>query len=232
MLSKTEICNMAISHLGIGKEIADLDTEKSSEAGACRRFYDVARDSSLRGFNWPFARQFSTLNLITDNTTQIDSTSSYLPEWNYYYAVPSGCLSIHRVLSGARNDSRQSRVPYILVQTQSGPQIYTDQINAQIEYTSQLTDTSLYPPDFVMAFSFLLASYIAPRITGGDNFQIGKMALEQYLSAISMAKAKALNEEQVDMDPESEFIRARGGYELNQFGNRFTGNQYWGQGYP
>lgn len=231
-MTPTEIANMAISHLGIGKEIANLDTEKSSEAGACRRFYNVARDAVLSDFNWPFARVFGTLDLVQDNTTQIDSTTSYLPEWNYYYKLPVDSLRIHRVLSGARNDSRNSRVPYVLVQTSQGPQLYTDQVNAQVEYTSQNTDPSLYPPDFVMAFSFLLASYVAPRITGGDNFNIGKMALEQALAEISKAKARALNEEQVDMDVESEFIRARGGYELNQFGNRFTGNQYWGQGFP
>ena len=42
MASSTEIANLALSHLGNGTEIADLETERSSEASACRRFYDVA----------------------------------------------------------------------------------------------------------------------------------------------------------------------------------------------
>lgn len=232
MPSKTDIANMAISHLGIGKEIADIDTEKSAEAAACRRYYDVARDRTLRAFNWPFARQFATLSLVQDNTTQAQPTTSYLPEWNFYYAMPSGCLRLHRILSGQRNDSANSRVPFLIVQAGSGFQIYSDQVNAQAEITAQITDSNLYPADFMMAFSYLLAAYIAPRITGGDNFQIGKMALQQFYDELSRAQADALNEEQTDFPVESEFIRARGGYELNQYGNRFTQNQYWGLGWP
>ena len=55
---------MAISHLGVGKEIENFDTENSEEANACRRFYRVALEASLRDFSWPFATQNITLALI------------------------------------------------------------------------------------------------------------------------------------------------------------------------
>ena len=76
--SKTEIANLAISHLGIGKTIANLELEKSQEAIACRRFYDTVRDSSLRDFPWPFAGKIQALALVSN-------------EWLYAYQYPSDC---------------------------------------------------------------------------------------------------------------------------------------------
>lgn len=39
MATKVEIWNMALSHLGVSKEVASV-TERSKEAEACNRFYD------------------------------------------------------------------------------------------------------------------------------------------------------------------------------------------------
>ena len=55
MSSKTVICNLSLSHLGISKEISNIDTERSAAAEACRRWFNLARDETFRDFNWPFA---------------------------------------------------------------------------------------------------------------------------------------------------------------------------------
>lgn len=210
--SSTEIANMALSHLGIGKEIANLVTEKSQEAAACKRYYDIALNSTLEAFNWPFARKFAVLALVQDNTAIVrDAAGS--PEWNYYYRLPSDCLNVHRILSGQRNDSRQSRAPFLIVRDDAGLLIYCDEISAEIEYTATSDDPSVYPNDFTKAFTYHLAEMIAPRVTGGDNFQIGERAAKKFMQVIEMAKARALNSEQVPLEVESEFIRARGGSE-------------------
>ncbi len=60
-----------------------------------------------------------------------------------------------------------------------------------------------------MAFSFLLASYIAPRLTGGDPFKMGSRAIELYQYEIGKAKSTALIEEQDEELPDSEYIRTR-----------------------
>jgi hypothetical protein len=200
MTSKTEISNLALSHLGISSDIANLDTEKSEEATACRRFYELAKKSTLSDIDWTFATKFETLGLIEENPTS---------EWRYSYRYPVGCLNFRRILSGLRNDTPESRVPYIILTDDAGKIIYTDEQNAESEYTQDVTDTTLFSEEFVLALSFRLAAYVAPRVTGGDPFKLKKDMLAQYGIEIKNAKKKNMNELQVELPPESEFIRTR-----------------------
>ena len=66
MATETQISNIAISHLGIGLEIQNLETENSAEAKACRRFYETSRDAVLGDFEWPFATKIIELNLVEE----------------------------------------------------------------------------------------------------------------------------------------------------------------------
>jgi hypothetical protein len=200
MASSTEICNMALSHLGVGKEINNLTTESSEEAGACRRFYDMAQDRVLRAANWPFATKIIALNLIEEDPND---------EWEYSYRYPNDCIFFRKILSGTRNETRQSRVPYRVAYDSTGRIIFTDTENAEAEYTLRVTDPDKYPPDFTMAFSLLLAHLIAPRLTAGDPFKMGERAFKLYQMEIDTAKANSFNEEQPEQEPSSELERAR-----------------------
>ena len=200
--SKTVIANLALSHLGSGKEVQDLDTENSDEANAIRRFYNEARNKVLRDFNWPFATKFADLTLVetTPNT-----------EWGYSYRYPSDCIHLRRVRSGIRNDNRQSRQPYKIGKDATGKLIFTDLDSAKVEYTELVEAVELYDSNFVMALSYLLAVYAAPRVTGDDPFNLGDKAMRNYSMEIENAKSNAFNEEQPDRVVESEFIRSRFG---------------------
>lgn len=199
MATQVEICNLALSHVGVGKEIAEIE-EKSREAMACRRVYEPALRSALRSAFWPFATKFVALGLVSSNPTS---------EWSYSYRYPSDCLRFRRILSGIRNDNRQSRIPYRFVNGASGQEVYTDQSSAEAEYTVFVDDTSRFPDDFVMALSYLIAFLIAPQLTGGDPFKLGDKAKAMFDMEIGKAEAAAANEEQAEEDSESEFIRAR-----------------------
>lgn len=198
--SKTVIANLALGHLGSGKEIANLDTENSAEARACRRFYETARDEMLRGWTWPFATKITTLTLVEEDPND---------EWAYSYRYPTDCLMFRRIPSGARTDTRQSRVPYRVAQDDAGQVIFTDREDAQAEYTVAITDTRRFTSDFTMALSLRLASYIAPSITAGDPFKVGTRAFQLYGMSVDAARANAANEEQPDEDPSSQFERER-----------------------
>lgn len=197
--SPTEICNMALSHLGVGKEIASL-TEASQEAAACNRFYEQTLDEMLRVFNWGFATKIIAAELVEQDPNE---------EWTFAYRYPTDCLNVRRVLSGSRNDHRQSRVPYKISSSDEGGLIFTDLEEAEIEYTFRQTNPQYYTPGFTMAFSYLLAARIAPRVTGGDPFKLQQAALQMYDMTLSQEKARTANEEQPDEVQESEFIRAR-----------------------
>jgi hypothetical protein len=199
MASPTEICNLALGHLGIGKEIATLE-EKSDEAAACRRYYPLAVEAVLGDFAWPFATRFATLALVESDPTE---------EWAYSYRYPSDCLMVRRILSGTRQDSLGSREEYRIASDSQGMIILTDKEDATIEYTVELTDTAMFGADFIEALSFRIAMAIAPRVTGGDPFGLGNRAAKMYEAAIQGAKAGAANEEAPPPPLEAESIRAR-----------------------
>jgi hypothetical protein len=200
MASKTSICNLAISHLGIDKEIGNVETENSAEARACRRFYEDVLKMTLRDYEWPFASKIAELSLIEEEPND---------EWDYSYQYPSDCLMARKILSGIRNDTEDTKVVYELAYGDSGQVIFTDQDEAELKYTVYVDEPNRYPPDFIMAFSLYLASAIAPRIVGADKGKIADRAMIKYLSLIANAQSNARNEARLDVRPESEFVRGR-----------------------
>ena len=191
---------MAISHLGIGTVIQAIDSEKSEEANACRQFYDVAKSATLKDHNWSFATKISALALVASDPTE---------EWSYAYRVPTDCLITRRLLSGMRQDTLSSEVPYRVVPDNSGLLIYTDMADASLEYTYDVKQESLFPSDLSIAFSFRLAAYVSPRITAGDPFSTKQEMLGQYQFELSRAIANDNENGALDKLPESEFIKAR-----------------------
>jgi hypothetical protein len=208
MASKTQVCNFALSHLGVGKRITDIDSESSLEADTCNLFYDDALDLVLREFEWPFATKIVTLGLVQENPTD---------EWAFSYRYPSDCLYLRRILSGRRNDSRQSQTPYRLYQDDAGSLIYTDMADARVEYTVRVTDVDRFPVDFKMSFSYFLASLIAPSIVHGSGDKIITRMLQLASLWVQKSSSKNMNEEREEETPIGEFIESREGYYEDPF---------------
>jgi hypothetical protein len=80
----------------------------------------------------------------------------------------------------------------------------------QLEYTAEQTDESKFRSDFAQAFACKLAFYLSPALTqGGDQFKLGARAFQMYEQLLGRAEANAMNEQQTDPQPESEFVRIR-----------------------
>lgn len=202
MSTKTEILNMALSHIAVSKRVANFDTEDSEEARMGRLFYDSARDNTLGDIVWPFTTKIVALALIEEEPNT---------EWGYAYQYPQDCITLRRVLSGIRNDTRQTRIPSKIAQGVGGKVIWTDSKDAQVEYTVRDPDPSMYSSYLVMAISLYLAHLIAPSLTKGDRNKLGARALELFAWEMTRAEAHALNEQQDEEEVESEFTRAREG---------------------
>ena len=198
MSSTTEISNMAISHLGISQEIANLDSDPGAEAQACRRFFDPAIETFQRDFHMSFATKRKVLGVITNDPND---------EYSFEYEYPSDCIMVERIISGLNTDNRQSQVPYVIVRGTSGKTILSNYDEAELEYSVIESDTGRLPADVVMAFSYKLAELVAPRITSGDPFGLGLRAKQNYEEAKTIAWANNMNEMQEEEEPESEFIR-------------------------
>jgi len=199
MATKTNICNMAIAHLGTSKAIGNIDTDTSVEGITCKLFYDEARKATLKDFPWDFATKEAALGLVEELDDQ---------EWDYSYRYPSDCIQMRRIKSGIRNDHRQSIVPYKLIRDNTGLLIYSDEENAEAEYTEDIDAASFFPSDFVLAFSYRLAYFLAPTLARGDT-GLKREMIQYYKMEIAQAQANALNEEKLDEEPGSEFERSR-----------------------
>ena len=200
MSSKTEIVNLSLNHLGMDKEIANVDTEDSKAARLGKRFFDTARDAVLRDFDWPFATALTDLALVETNPND---------DWGYSYRHPSDAVKLRRIPSGARVDSLASRIPFRVGRDSQGLLIFTNQSQAKMEYTARVESVELYSADFILALSYRLAIYMAPGLTAGDPYKLRDQAAKMYLFEISKAQSSAVGEEQPDQAAESEFITER-----------------------
>lgn len=201
MPSLTEAYNLALSHIGVSKEIQDID-EQSKEAAACRRFGEQARKATLRDADWGFATKFAALALVEETPSE---------EWGFSYAKPVDCLKARRIPSGTWPETRASRTPFRMVYGSTQDLIYTNMGDAELEYTVDIDDPNRWPSDFLLAYSYRLAMYMAPRLAAGDPFKMGQNSERRYNLEIDKAKATSFNEEQPPEDPAPEMIRARGG---------------------
>lgn len=200
MASQVDICNMALAHLG-AKSINSL-TEKSEEAGVCRRVYPIVLEKSLRDFAWPFAARQVALAVVTESSTG--------QPWRFQYRYPSDAVRIVGIVNpSTRLVMRDSVVPWRVIGDSAGQLILADQVNATVEYTALVTDTNRFPGDFVDALALLLAAYIAPKVTQGANVKLGNRAYEMYRVNLDTARTTAANEAAPDVEADSEFERAR-----------------------
>lgn len=199
---KTELCNLALHNVGASKRIADVD-ENSTEARACKAFYNIVYKTTLRDFDWPFAHRTVTLALVAENPTD---------KWAYSYRYPVGCLYFRRIWNGFPTDNQDNRIPYEISSDDTGLLILTNQPEAVGEYTHDMSNEALWPYDFQLAFTHHLGHYIAPQVTGGDPFGLGKQQLSLYSLKLGQARANALNEQKTPEDTTNGFERARGGY--------------------
>jgi hypothetical protein len=211
--SITEIAQLALVHCGVSKTIQNVLTERSIEAQACRAVGHTARQTTLRAVPWLFAKKFASPALVAGPNPMATV------EWAYAYQAPPDMLHMIRFVSTRlNNDTRQSRIPYTIVDSASGLLIYSNwpgnfnNVPVTIEYTYDNQDLPRWPSDFVLAMSYYIGYLIAPVITAGDPYQLQQKLMGLYTQAVTKASDANANEEQRPQEPQSEFVRARDGY--------------------
>jgi hypothetical protein len=183
MATAIEICNIALSHLGDTATVTSIDPpEGSAQAEHCARFYPIARDAVLQAHPWSFATRRAALVL----------TANVNDQWAYVYALPNLMMQAIAVIPpNADNDynipasegydalingttllnttGAYAPQPYAIETLADGTRVIcTNQEDAVLRYTVYVTDTVIFPPLFVMALTWLLASMLAGPIIKGD----------------------------------------------------------------
>lgn len=234
----TQIANLALGYCGVSKPIADLATDRTIEAQMIKKFYDPARRQAIRDGRWLFTVKQLSPGIVAQQPT---------PEWLYAYEYPSDCLKIFRFVSWRlNNDTRQSRIPYTLMQPvpvnlstlttpptsyaeNSGLWIYTNwpgvngsAIPTILEYAFDNTNVAQWTDDFCLFFALALACLVAPTLSNGDAAMKAGLKSD-YKEAKESAGDMDLNEEQRPQDPQAEWINARDGLlQNNVYGQQWA----------
>ena len=166
MASETDICNLALSHLGDEATVVSINPpEGSAQADHCARWYPIALEALLEMHPWSFAtKRAAGAPLASPATT-----------WAYAYAFPSSAIQIISVLpygavSDSGNGSTYSPQPFVVETLASGAKaVLSNAEQATLRYTVRVSDTAQFPPLFVQALTRLLASYLAGPVLKGET---------------------------------------------------------------
>jgi hypothetical protein len=222
--AEADICNKALARIGITEYIDDLTTDQSEEAQTCNVFYTDLRDACLAAFPWPFATLRQVLTIKADEPLR--------DGWRNVFALPAKCLKPRKIwptglnvalfqaypfLPGQvppvsmnpRTPRSDQRIPYAIEKssTDDTQVLLCDLDTPSLFYTAQVTDPVKFPPMFVEALAWLIASEIASPLTK-DPKKVA-YAEQKYNRVIREAWADALNSVQEDIPPDSEMIIGR-----------------------
>jgi hypothetical protein len=199
MTSQVEIYNMALSNIGISETVASLE-EKSKARATCSRFWDIARDTTLADFPWPFATRYATLADL----------GSPPRNWAYQYQYPTDCLrALYLTVPGMRVPPLALQPKFETSYGAGGQVILADEPAAELAYVVRVTDEGRFPPMFVSALSWKLASLIAMPMSAQRT--IAESAAAGYVAMAQLAWAAAANESTEDLFIAPDYITGRNG---------------------
>jgi len=176
-ITKLGICNLALSILGQA-ELSSL-SEENQRCTLCKQYYDIARQQALREHDWSFARCKEKLTLVRE----VDEGSRMA----YIYKKPANCLFVFKIYNDSLHTGlkeQQFKLEFDNIIKQEV--IRTETADAYVEYTKNITDTSMFDVSFVDAVSALMAYKMAHSLTGST--QITQLAYQQYQMAMDGAR--------------------------------------------
>ena len=215
-ISDTRIANMALGHVGTRSNIESLADEVSTEANACRLWYDYSRVQTLEAFDWNFARVRAVL------TTHGEDPPDGV--WGFRYVYPGDCVSARKLENPTGTVAGQTGVwvsnfstpairgdaiAFEIELNSAGTQktILTDLSDATLVYTFEQKSMNLWSPLGIEALALALASHIAFTLTGKIKLSQNLALTFQYM--MLLAPANNANE-MVDKPPrDSDWVRGR-----------------------
>ena len=202
MASEVDIANLALAKLGDVASVASISPpEGSAQAEHCAQFYPIARDSMFELHDWKFITRRSNLALLSADSWN----------WNYAYAFPANLIKILSILPAEASPDDDGADYDIENKADGTAMILTDLENATIRYTVRVTDTGRFPPLFVDALSWLLASHLAgPVIKGEAGMQEAKRCLQMGQAVLNQAIFQDSNQRQKEITHKVPWLEDRG----------------------
>jgi hypothetical protein len=196
--SVLQICNQALSRVGVTQRIESLDEEDSEAARACDLWFEQCRDALLTEVPWPFATKTATLNQI----------ASFEPLRRMYgYTLPDDCLKVQEIWTGVVATRPGDRYAFEYEQHEGVRVLVTDQSEVDVVYTARVEDPLQWTPLFIDALAWSLACELSIALEKGDRTEYAR---QRYAIALSHAAAVALGEPTPEPEPDAGEIAARG----------------------
>jgi len=201
---------MALSHIGSEARVSSISPPDGSvEAGHCATFYDQARTEMLEPGNWAFALKRQLLAQVTNTSNA----------WAYAYTKPADCQRALRILrpSVAVTVFTQDRIAYPHTDDRDsapfdveGEVLYSNEPDAVLVYTRDVTDTTKFPASFVSALSYLLAAYVAgPIIKGNEGVRVGDAMRQRAQALADLSATSSANASSADNVPQPTLLAVR-----------------------
>lgn len=196
-LTSVTIGNMALDFAG-SDEIIEGFNENSVAASLLTRWYEPARQMALEAYNWGFARIHLRLALSGDDAPT---------NWNYRYQYPANCLKARYIVDYA--DADNTSIPFDKMLNEAGDTltIVTDQDQAELAYTANVTAPHLFTAHFGVTLAHLLAHFIAPKLTSDKG--IVQEQWDLYNLSLQIASGHEANEAIAKEIRDGELVRAR-----------------------
>lgn len=176
--TQSDICNMALSNLGLDNNVTDIDDPTTQTEKIFAQFYQLVLNKVLKRERPQFA--------IYDETLPPTEFS----DGSYHYMVPSYALEVLRIddqTQGWTVEHGEIMLIDNIALSQSGS-------NLKIKYVRALTDTGLFPEEFVELFAWELAMYCCGRLTQDSNMlqlaAAGVQGARQEYQTINLRSAK------------------------------------------
>ena len=163
MASKVNICSMACTLIGANR-VTDLDNPTTEEERLCVLWWDQVLEETLHEHDWKFAREYKAALAVS---------ASPSGEYDHAYQLPSDCL----VLRYLWDTDAADRVVADEYEIQ-GTQILTDLDTVNVVYTKRDANVGRYPTFFVRALTYLLAHYLAFKLSEKGLSEIESVRLD------------------------------------------------------
>lgn len=199
-MTPTDICNMALAYLAKGR-IANMD-EHTEQARQCKLFYDSTKKDLLRNYTWGFAKKIDKLAELTQAEKN--------PYWMYIYAYPQKCVAVRKIFdkeTGSQVLAGQQEEWDLYMATDNVLAIGCNIEKAYLEYTYDVDDPGLFSPDFLDAFTHMLAFKICVQLTGNSGLQQTQYQLAQ--AALMRAKYTTAQEKHSVPDYPTKYFDGR-----------------------
>lgn len=147
--TQSEICNMALSNLGLANNVTSIDDPETQTEKIFAQYYQLVLDKVLKRERPQFAIYDETLTPVE------------FADHTWHYMVPSYALEILKINGESQGWTiEHGEIIFVdsMAKSQSGA-------NIEIKYVRALTDTGLFPIEFVELLSWELAGYCCGRLT-------------------------------------------------------------------